>query len=122
MDARSTARLQALGRLGLGGALMLAPGVVAGGWVGGVGDKREGQALVLGLGARDIALALGTLGALRAGCGAGAWVRAGILADAGDLVATLRARDALPPLAAPGVTALTAASVLLGAWLQSAVD
>jgi hypothetical protein len=121
MDARSLARWQALGRLGLGAGLALAPGVVAGGWVGGVADRREGQALAAGLGARDVAIALGILGGLRSGRGTAGWIRAGVLADAADLAGTLRARDSLPPLAAPAVAALAGGSVLLGAWLQRAL-
>ena len=122
MTARSAARLQALGRLVLGGALVAAPGVVGGGWVGAAADRRPGQTLAIGLGARDVALALGALNALRGRRDASAWVRAGVLADLGDLVATLRARDALPPLAAPAVVAIAGGSVLLGAWLQAALD
>lgn len=122
MDARSIARLQSLGRLALGAGLMLAPGVVAGGWVGGVADKRAGQALAVAVGARDVALALGALRALRTGHGAGPWVRAGMLADAADLVATVRARDGVPALAVPAVAALAGGSLVLGAWLQSAAD
>jgi hypothetical protein len=122
MDARSIARLQSLGRLALGAGLMAAPSRVAGGWVGGIADKREGQALAVAVGARDVALALGALRALSAGHGAGAWLRGGMLADAADLVATLRARDALPALAAPAVAALAGGSVVLAAWLQGAVD
>jgi hypothetical protein len=122
MDARLLARLQALGRLGLGAGLMFAPGVLAGGWVGGVADKREGQTLAVAVGARDVAIALGALRALSTGHGAAGWVRAGVLADAADAVATLRARDSLPPLAVPLVAALAGGSVVLGAWLQAAVD
>jgi hypothetical protein len=122
MDPRSLARLQALGRLALGAGLVAAPGAVAGGWVGGVADKREGQALAIGLGARDVALGAGALRALSAGYGAGGWVRAGMLADAADLVATLRARHRLPALAVPAVVALAGGSVALGAWLQAALD
>lgn len=121
MDARAIARLQALGRLGLGAGFVLAPGRFAGAWAGGAADRPDGQTLAIGLGARDVALALGALRALSAGRGAGAWLRAGMLADAADLVATLRARDDLPPLAVPAVAALAGGSVLLGAWLQSAV-
>jgi hypothetical protein len=122
MTARSLAGWHAAGRLVLGAGLVVAPGVVAGGWVGGVADRREGQALAVGLGARDVALALGALRGLRSRRGAGPWIRAGMLADAADLAGTLRARDSLPPLAAPAVAALAGGSVLLGAWLQSAVD
>src|SRR5215216_1976665 len=116
MDARSLARWQALGRLAFGAGLMVAPAALAGAWVGGVADRREGQAIVIGLGARDVALAVG------AGYGAAAWLRAGMLADAADLIGTLRARDSIPPPAAPVVCALAGGSLLLGAWLQSALD
>ena len=122
MEARSLARWQALGRLTFGAGLMVAPAALAGAWVGGVADRREGQAIAIGLGARDVALALGALRALGAGYGSGAWIRAGMLADAADLVGTLRARGSVPALAAPAVGALAGGSVLLGAWLQSAVD
>jgi hypothetical protein len=122
MTARTLARLQAAGRLLAGGGLTFAPGVVAGGWVGAAADKRDAQLLAIGLGARDVAIALGTLGALHSRRGASAWLRAGVLADAADLVATLRARDELPPLAVPAVVAIAGGSVLLGAYLQSALD
>ena len=122
MTARTLARLQAYGRIALGAGLVLAPGLVAGGWVGAPADRRDGQALAIGLGARDVALAVGTLRALAAGRGAGAWLRAGIAADAGDLFGTLRGREALPPAAVPVVAALAGGSVLLGAYLQAALD
>jgi len=122
MTARTLARLQALGRAAIGGGLVLAPGAVAGAWVGGVADRRDGQALAIGLGARDAAIALGTLHALRGRRGAVPWLRAGIAADAADLAATLRARDRLPPLAVPAVVAIAGGSVLLGAYLQAALD
>jgi hypothetical protein len=122
MTARTLARLQAAGRLVAGGGLAFAPGVVAGGWVGAAADRREGQLLAIGLGARDVAIAVGTLGALRSRRGAGAWLRAGVVADAADLIATLRARDTLPPLALPAVVAIAGGSVLLGAYLQAALD
>jgi len=122
MSARTLARLQAAGRLVAGGGLALAPGVVGGAWVGGPADRRDGQVLAIGLGARDVAIALGTLRALRSRRGAGAWLRAGIVADSADLLATLRARDNVPPLALPAVVAIAGGSVLLGAYLQSALD
>jgi hypothetical protein len=122
MSPRTLARLQAYGRAVLGGGLILAPGLVAGGWVGAPADRRDGQTLAIGLGARDVALAVGTLRALSSRRGVSAWVRAGIAADAGDLFATLRARDTLPPLAVPVVAAAAGGSVLLGLYLQRALD
>jgi hypothetical protein len=122
MTARTLARLQAIGRLVAGGGLTFAPAVVAGGWVGGVADKRDGQLLAIGLGARDVAIALGTLRALQSRRDAAAWLRAGLVADTADLLATLRARESLPPLALPAVVAIAGGSVLLGAYLQTALD
>ena len=94
-EPRTLAGLQAAGRLAIGASLAAAPRLLAGGWVGGAADRRPGQVLAIGLGARDVALALGTLQALGARRGATAWLRAGIVADLADLVATLRARDEL---------------------------
>jgi hypothetical protein len=122
MTARTLARLQAAGRIVAGGGIALAPGAVAGAWTGGVAASREGQVLAVGLGARDVAIAVGTLNALGSRRGAAAWLRAGIAADAADLLATLRARDTLPPLALPAVVAIAGGSVLLGAYLQAALD
>jgi hypothetical protein len=122
MDARTVAGLQAAGRLALGGGLVASPALVAGGWVGVPADAPGGAVLATGLGGRDIAIALGTLRALGRRRGAGSWVRAGVIADAADLAATLRHRDALPPLAVPAVAALAGGSVLLGLWLQQALD
>ena len=122
MTARTLARLQALGRLGIGAGLVVAPGVVGGAWVGAPADERDGQVLAIGLGGRDVALALGTLRALAAGHGARPWLRAGIVADTADLVATLRARDRLAPVAVPVTVAIAGGSILLGAWLQATAD
>ena len=118
MTARTLAGLQAAGRIVLGGGLVAAPSLLAGGWVGSVADKPGGRALATGLGARDLAIAAGTLAALRNGHGARPWVRAGMLADAADVVATLRARDGLPPVAVPAVAVLAGGSVALGAYLH----
>ena len=121
MTARTLAGLQAAGRILLGGGLAAAPSLVAGGWIGSVADRPGGRARATGLGARDVAIALGTLAALRNGHGARPWLRAGMLADAADLAATLRARDGLPPVAVPVVAALAGGSVALGAWLHREV-
>ena len=101
---------------------MAAPGAVAGGWVGGVADKREGQALAIGLGARDVALALGALRALGAGHGAGGWLRARDARRRGGPRRDAARPRRLPPLAVPAVAALAGGSVVLGAWLQAVVD
>jgi hypothetical protein len=122
MTARTLARIQALSRLALGAGLLAAPGPLAGAWVGAAADQRPGQTLGIGLGGRDVAIALGTLQALTGRRGARAWLRAGIVADFADLAATLRARHDLPAAAVPATVALAGGSVLLGAYLQAALD
>jgi hypothetical protein len=122
MTARSVARWQAVGRLALGAGLVAAPGLVARGWVGGVAGKPGARTIAIGFGGRDIAIAVGALAAIQDGSGAAPWVRAGMIADAADLLGTLRARDSLPSLAVPVVVVMAGGSVAVGAWLQSALD
>ena len=64
MSPRTLAGLQAAGRLAIGASLVVAPQLLGGGWVGSAADRRSGQVLAIGLGARDVALAVGTLQAL----------------------------------------------------------
>ena len=122
MSPRTLAGLQAAGRLAIGATLVVAPQLLGGGWVGSAADRRSGQVLAIGLGARDVALAVGTLQALGARQGATAWLRAGIAADLADLVSTFRARDELSPPAVPATVAIAGGSALLGAWLQASVE
>lgn len=122
MDASALARVQAYSRLALGAALAVAPGVVGGAWVGRDAGRPGGRALAAGMGGRDVAIAVGTLHALRTGEGAPPWVRAGMAGDVADLVATLRARHSLRTLAWPAVVALAGTSAGLGAWLQYRLD
>ena len=122
METRTIARAHALGRVAFGAGLALAPGLVAGAWVGAPADRPGGQVLAIAMGGRDVAIGLGAFRAIGQGRGAASWVRAGMLADSADLVATIRAGDDLPPLIVPVVGAMAAASVLLGAWLQAALD
>jgi hypothetical protein len=117
MDARGVAIQQAVGRAVLGGALAVAPGVAARGWIGADAARPATQVVTTAMGARDVGIALGLAGALRSGRGARPWLVAGVLADVADLVATLRARDAIPAPAVAGVAALAAGSAAVGVWL-----
>src|SRR5688572_16417901 len=112
METRTIARVHALGRVTFGAGLALAPGLVAGAWVGAPADRPGGQVLAIAMGGRDVAIGLGAFRAISQGRGAASWVRAGMLADSADLVATIRAGDDLPPLIVPVVGALAAGSVL----------
>jgi hypothetical protein len=102
-------------------ALTFAPGIAARSWIGRDAAAPGAQVITTAMGARELAIALGVLRAIRAGRGARPWVLAGVLGDTADLIATLRARDALPAGAVVGVGALAAGSAAVGAWLARAL-
>lgn len=112
---------QALGRVGIGAAMLVAPGLVARSWVGEPGGEPGARVITTAVGARDLAIGLGVLRALRGGGKPGPWLRAGAFADAADLVATVRARRDLPLPAVIGVGALAAGSVALGMLAERAL-
>ena len=74
------------------------------------------------LGARDLALGLGALLALRSGGDVRGWIEAGGLADAGDTVATLANFADLPRVTRWGVLASTVGAAALAALLAPVVD
>jgi hypothetical protein len=117
VTAEELARYQALGRLGLGAAMLVMPAGVAGRWIGPSAGRAGPRVLTRALGARDVALGLGQLSAAGAGHGVRPWVLAGMLADGVDLIASARGRDDLPALGAVGVSAMAGASTALGAYL-----
>jgi hypothetical protein len=116
------ARQLAVGRIAIGGALAFAPALAARGWIGDASGTPGAQALARGFGARDVAIGAGALAALRAGRPTRDWMLAGAVSDFADLVATLAARDSLPPLGRYGIAALAAggASLSVYAALQKA--
>jgi hypothetical protein len=75
-----------------------------------------------GDGRTRLALGLGQARAISNGFGAAPWVAAGVLADATDLIATVRARRDLPGLGVVAITAVAGGSAALGLWLARAVD
>jgi len=88
----------AAGRLAIGAALVAKPqSQVGAGWVGDEEATRPATALLFrSVGARDMALALGTLGAQRSGSPLKPWLLGATLADAVDLFATFAAGRAIP--------------------------
>jgi hypothetical protein len=90
----------AVGRVGLGVAALVSPSVPARPWVGSSADELGAQVFGRALGARDLALGLGALTAVRetsAGSrSVGAWYAAGALSDALDVAVTLATWRRLP--------------------------
>jgi hypothetical protein len=117
MDARMLARGLALGRIALGAGIAVAPARMSRGWVGEDGAGPGAQVIGVGLGARDVAVGVGSLLALERGGDARTWLAASVLCDAADAIATFSRRDALPPAGAIGVTALAGGAALVGLWV-----
>jgi hypothetical protein len=110
----------AVGRIGLGVVALTSPALVARPWVGPSGESPAGQVLGRALGARDLALGLGTLAALRRPPGPGtdqaatAWVGLSGLADGADLLVTLGCWSRLPARGRWLVAAAAGGSAALG--------
>jgi hypothetical protein len=121
MDARAAATGLSYARIAFGLGLMLAPRQMASGWSGGAAVRGGGRILAVALGARDLALGLGTLRALKAGAGEREWLLAGALADGADLVGSLALRDSLPVTGSVGVAALAANGATISLWAARAV-
>ena len=122
MEAQTIARSLALGRVAIGAALLALPRRAAAGWLGDVSRRPEAQVAIVGIGARDVALGLGTAWASGGADGAKPWLLASAGGDVADLLVTLRHRDSLSRNAVIGVAALTGASAALGLWLASELD
>ncbi|MGQ0519621.1 MAG: hypothetical protein ACT4PX_00535 [Actinomycetota bacterium] len=122
-DARRYARLLSYGRIGLGVTAILAPRLPSAPWVGDAEARRPAVRLFArSLGARDVALGLGPVLAMRHGAPARGWMEAGGLADAGDLLGTLVSWRSLPRRSRPVLLAIIAGSLVVSRLLAAAVD
>lgn len=120
MDVHLAARFLAATRIALGLALFIAPRQVARGWIGRDADGRGTSAAVRGLGARDVALGVGMLAAIRPGDDRRdlhRWVEAGIVADLADGAATVLAGR--PDRQRVLVVAMAASGAAFGGWLRT---
>jgi hypothetical protein len=116
---RRGATAVAAGRVVLGATALAWPSVPARPWVGGAADDVAARVFGRALGARDLALGLGALVALQgpaADAGpARAWLAAGALSDALDVVASLLAWQELPRFTRWLVAASAGGAALAGA-------
>ena len=94
---RALAATLALNRVAFGVAYLVAPTKTAGGWVGKVARDPASHVLTRALGARDLVLGLGALGAMWSPAGTPRpWFAAHAIADGADLAATIASRRRLP--------------------------
>jgi hypothetical protein len=122
MSARTIAKQVAYGRVALGAALLVKPGLVTGIWVGPVAESPGGRVLAVAFGARDLAVGAGTAYALQRGSGVRPWLLAGVFTDTVDALATAAARRSLPSPGAPATIALATVGAVVGAWTASRLD
>src|SRR3954453_810198 len=113
MDSKQQAVVLGAIRLGVGAALVAAPGWAGRIWVGPGSDGPGSKVFARAVGARDVALGIRILQAASDGDSAQPWMRAGFVADIADAAATAlaarnltTARKVLMPLIAGGVGAL----------------
>jgi hypothetical protein len=112
----------AQGRIAIGGLSLIAPGWTARTMTGRGGAVGGSSLFARMVGARDVALGLGTFIALGRGAPARGWLEASALVDGLDVAACLLARDHLRTSVFPGAVGLAAAGALLSAWLARQLD
>ena len=122
MEPRDLALAHARGRMLVGAAFVIAPGLAGRLWIG--ADAAQGSVKVVAraFGVRDLALGLGVVIALDRGTPVRGWIEAGVLSDAVDFCASLLAGDSIPPDVRRGALALGASSALIGAALSRRLD
>jgi hypothetical protein len=122
-DARRYARLLSYGRIGLGVTALVAPRLPSLPWLGDIESRRSSvQLFARSLGARDVALGVGPVMALRHGAPARGWMEAGGLADAGDVVGTLLAWRTLPRHTRLVMLGIISASMVASRVLATSLD
>jgi hypothetical protein len=121
MDVAKLARSLALNRISFGAGLIIAPGLYARSWVGSAASEDTTKVLARALGARDLALGLGGLLALRDGDSERArrWFVAQGATDAIDFLATIAARDVPLPARIFAATMAAGSTAIAAAYVRS---
>lgn len=122
MDDALLAMWLGRGRIALGAVAVVAPGFATG--VMSARGKAEGVEPVFArmVGARDLALGLGTVLAIDKGAPVRGWLEGGALADTVDFIASLVGRKRLKPRAFAGTVGLAGGAAIAGAWLSRRLD
>ena len=121
--ARQLAEAVAVGRVAIGIVALAAPTVPLRPWVGrDFAWQPRAKLLARSLGARDLALGIGVLLALRHDTPVRGWVEGSGLADAGDTVATLMAFGKLPKASRWLVLASAGGAAAIARFAAPAVD
>jgi hypothetical protein len=122
MEPRDAALLHARGRIAVGAAFVLLPGLAGRMWIASDAARRPVKVLARAFGARDLAIGLGIVIALDRGAPVRGWLEAGVLSDAIDTCASLLAGSSIPPAIRWPCIALGAGSAAAGAALAPQFD
>jgi hypothetical protein len=122
VDARDVAIAQARARIGVGIAMLVAPGLAGRILIGRDAERAGSKLITRGFAARDLALGLGVVIALDRGAPVRGWLEGSALADGGDLLATVLAGAAIPAVARKAVAALSAGSAVTAFALSRTLD
>ena len=114
--------MHARGRIAVGAAFVLLPGLAGRMWIGPEAGRRPVKVLARAFGARDLAIGLGVVIALDRGAPVRGWIEAGALSDALDAVATLLAGRSIHPALRWPALAVGASSAAIGASLAPEFD
>jgi hypothetical protein len=120
---RRLAQLVAVGRVGIGGAALVAPSAMTRPWVGDGADTPAVRLLARAMGGRDLALGIGTLRALGTDdAEARPWIACSGMADAVDAVVTVAAFRRLPSVTRWAVLAATVGAAVVSFRVATALD
>ena len=122
MELRHLAVTNGIGRIALGAGLMLAPAMAGRSWVGDDAEKTGAKVFASALGARDVALGLGVLLALKNDGPARGWMEGAALADAVDFAATALTGSGIPRASRWGIMALAGVSAVQCAFIARSID
>jgi hypothetical protein len=122
VDERELALNHARGRIAVGAAFVLLPGLAGRMWIGSPAAERPVKVLARAFGVRDLALGLGVAIALDRGAPVRGWIEAGVLSDAIDTCASLLAGSSIPSAIRWPCVALGAGSAAAGAYLAPRFD
>jgi hypothetical protein len=121
MEARDLAVGLAGGRIAIGVASFLAPGLV-GRTMTGPGGSSGARLFARMVGARDLGLGLGVLVALDRGAPVRGWLEVSAVVDGIDAGACLLARSHLRTSVFPAAFGLATVGALLSGWLSRELD
>jgi hypothetical protein len=118
MDPHHLVRLLSVGRVLVGGALLVAPRVAGGGWFGPAASEGATQVAIRALGIRDLVLGLATYRALDRGDDLDELLALGVACDAVDALATARSLHALPTKGALATLAVATEAAAMGLFAR----